>query len=198
MRSAVVALVATVAVATAIAPATALARFTGHVCGLPTGSELGAAHVGGGCTLKRQRRTVATPLGAFTQEAFIGRFGARTGEPIHSMTVSVTRFRGGAAVLAAGRSRLRLQVISEGAPVAVGSVASWHGATSSCVNPPTDDCTRVQVTALVKSFVVTVLLFDYPAGGSAELTGDEPEDLAQEEADRTPAVAIAQTVAKAL
>jgi len=181
-----------------VLPSSALARFAGDVCALPTGSQLTAAHVGGACTRKRSTRSEHTPLGALTQEAFIGQWGQRTGEPIHSLTVSVTRIRGGSAVLAAARSKLRLQIISEGAPVAVGSVASWHGSTSSCVNPPTDDCTGVQVTAIVKHFVITVLLFDYPTGGNAEQSGDDGEDLAQEEADKVPAVAIARTVASRL
>jgi hypothetical protein len=194
-----VSLAAAVSVTAAVVPGTALARFTGNVCKLPTGSEIGAAHVTGGCARKRSTHTFPTPLGSLTEEAFFGYWGAHSGEPLHSLTVSVTRVRGSAAALAAGRSKLRLQIIGEGAPVGIGSVSSWHGSTSSCVNPPTDDCTEVQVSAIVKNFVVTVLLSDYPTGGIPEPAGgDEPEDLMQEEADRAPAVAIAQTVARRL
>jgi hypothetical protein len=116
--------------------------------------------------------------------------------------VTVTRVTGSGPALAQGRRKLRSQVIEEGVPVKVGSVGSWHGDTSSCSNPGTDDCTTAVLSAIVKNYLIGVVLANpaLPTGLPEPAPGQEDvtQDLAQEETDKAPMVAIAQTVAKAL
>jgi hypothetical protein len=133
-----------------------------------------------------------------TTETFSASWGkpSRSGTPSHEVTVTVARVKASAAAIAYGLKKLRLEILGNGAPVSVGSVASIDGKTSSCVNPPTEDCTVSLLEAIVKkNYEINVVLSDAPTGGEAEgSSGDEPEDIKQEEADRPPMIAIAHTV----
>ncbi len=192
--------------ATAVAgPAASTARaaaFKGHLCSIVTAEELTAAHVTARCNGdKRVTRTTSTPLGTVKMETFTASWGKGQVEPSHEVSVSVARVSGNPAALAYGRNKLRLEILGRGAPVGVGSVASIEAKTSSCVNPPTDDCTVSALSAIVKNYVLDVYLSDAPTGGQPEPsngTGDEPEDIAQEEADRPLITAIARKVAAKL
>jgi len=176
--------------------------FKGHLCRIVTAGELAAAHVSAPCSGdKRSTRTTRTPLGPVKMETFTASWSQGNTEPSHEVSVSVVRVSGSPAAIAYGRRKLRLEILGRGAPVGVGSVASIEAKTSSCVNPPTDDCTFSSLSAIVKSYVVDVYLADAPTGGQAEPsngTGDDPEDIKQEEADRPPIVAIARKVAAKL
>jgi hypothetical protein len=182
------------------APGFALGSGFKNVCSALSVGELDAAHVQGPCKkLKATRHATTTPLGSLTSEGFGGRWGAlpKTGVG-HVLTISVDRFSASSAVLAVGRKKLRAKVLASGTPVGVGSVSTWHGDTGSCPNPPTSDCTTSVVTAIVHNSLLTVVMVDYPVGGSESQEHDEEEDLAQEESDKAPVVAVAKSIAKHL
>jgi hypothetical protein len=186
------------AVAMVAAPGTAAARFSGNVCHLPSGAQLTAAHISGACTKVRTRtETSHTRLGTLTQTKFAAHWGflPTTGAG-HVLTIGVTRVTGDHALLVAARARFRSRTLSEGVPVGIGSVSEWHGETAACLNPPSEDCTTVHVSALVGNYILAVVLIDVPTNAPAP--EDEPVDLEQEEADKAPVVAIAKAVAKAL
>jgi hypothetical protein len=196
------ALAATALAASGAAPARPLAAvsgraFAGHLCRIVTAAELAAAHVTASCNGdKRFSRSTKTPLGSVTTETFSASWGkpSRSG-PSHEVTVTVTRVKASAAAIAYGLKKLRLEILGNGALVSVGSVASIDGKTSSCVNPPTEDCTDSLLEAIVKKYSLNVFLSNAPTGGEAEgSSGDDPEDIKQEEADRPPMIAIAHTV----
>jgi hypothetical protein len=88
--------------------------------------------------------------------------------PSHEVTVTVTRVKASAAAIAYGLKKLRLEILGNGALVNVGSVASIDGKTSSCVNPPTEDCTDSLLEAIVKKYSLNVFLSNAPTGGEAE------------------------------
>ena len=185
------------AVAVLAAPGSALG-FPKSLCGVPSGGELAAAHISGPCRrLKTAHHVTHTPVGELRNVALGAAWGhVPTSGVGHELTISLTRFSGSSSALAEGRKRLRAKILAEGRPVGVGSVAEWHGETSSCPNPPTDDCTVSTVSAIVHNSVVAVSLIDFPTGGSESQANDDAEDLAQEEADMGPVVAIASSIAK--
>ena len=134
-------------------------------------------------------------------ETFTASWAQGHTEPSHEVSVSVVRMSGSPAAIAYGRRKLRLEILGRGAPAGVGSLASIEAKTSSCVNPPTEDCTFSSLSAIVKNYVLDVYLADAPTGGQPEPsngTGDEPEDIQQEQADRPPITAIALKVASKL
>ena len=196
------ALAATVLAAYGTAPAcpraTASRRaFAGHLCSIVTAAELAAAHVTVSCNGdKRFSRTRKTLLGTVTTETFSATWGKPSRiELSHELTVAVGRVRGSAAAIAYGRKELRLEILGHWGPVSVGSVASIYSDTSSCVNPPTEDCTDSTLEAIVKNYTLSMILHDAPTGGEAEgSSDDEPQDIKQEEAERPPMIAIAHTV----
>lgn len=173
--------------------------FAGHLCSIVTAAELTAAHISAPCNGdKRRTRTIATPLGSVTTETFSATWGHPAAIP-HELSVAVGRVRGSAAAIAYGRTRLRREIIGKGVPVGLGSVSSLESSTSSCVNPPTEDCTNADLDAIVGNYSLDVILFDAPVGGQREVgSDDEPEDIAQEEAERGPMLAIARTVSRSL
>jgi hypothetical protein len=182
-------------------PGSALARFHGNLCPVVTAGELSAAHISGSCHKVAPSRSHAhSPLGTETTAQFESFWGpAASSGPTHSLTIHLTKISGSPALLSFLHKRLGKHILESGAPVGIGSVSSWHGQTSSCENPHTGDCTFVTLEAIVKNYVLTVLLSDFPSTGPPETAGeDDPEDLAQEESDRGPAVAIAKSIAKAL
>jgi hypothetical protein len=175
--------------------------FSGNLCRLPTLAELGSAHISSGCANKIARHTSKGPLGTVTTEQFAASWGRPPfGGLGHWLLIIARRVTGSGPALAAARAKLRLKIIGHGAPVAVGSVASELGETSSCANPPKDDCTSATLLALVKNYFLQVSLADYPPTGEGveDPPEDEPQDLAQEESDKGPITAIAATVASKL
>jgi hypothetical protein len=202
---------ATVAAVALTAPGYALGRpaattskkaFSGNICGLPLASAVAAANVTAPCVKgKTTRKTTKTPLGSVTQESFVAHWGTlpRSG-PGHFVTVVVGRFMGSASALAYGRTKIRAEVLSHGAPVSANPLASEFGDTVSCVNPPKEDCTHASVLALIKNYVVEVILYDAPPTGVGEADPgeDEPQDRAQEETDKAPIVSIFKVVASKL
>lgn len=177
------------------------AHFSGNICGLPTGAELTAVHITGPCKKLRTRTQISrTPFGKLTQTRFAANWGFLPTNGVgHVLVIGVTRVSGDRALLSAYRARLRAHILVEGRPAGVGSVSEWHGETASCPNPPSDDCTKEQVSALVGNYILAVDLIDVPTNAPApEPSQDEPVDLAQEEADLAPIEAIAKTVAKVL
>jgi hypothetical protein len=202
---------ATVAAVALAGPCPALGRpaatsskkaFSGNICSLPLASEVAAANVTGPCVKgKTTRKTSKTPFGSVTQEAFVAHWGSLplTG-PGHFVTVVVGRYTGSASALAYGRSKIRLKVLSHGAPVSISPLASELGDTVSCFNPPKEDCTHASVLGLVKNYVVEVILYDAPPTGVGvtDPGEDEPQDRAQEETDKAPIVSIFKVVAAKL
>jgi hypothetical protein len=187
------------AAAALAAPGSALG-FPKSLCSVPSAGELTAANISGACKkLKTTHHVTHTPLGDLRSKALGAAWGdVPTSGVGHHLAISVTKFSGSAAALAEGRKRLRAKVLAEGSPVGVGSTSEWHGETASCPNPPTDDCTVSTVSAIVHNSLVAVSLIDFPTGGSESQANDDAEDLAQEEADKGPVVAIANTIAKKL
>jgi hypothetical protein len=200
MRRSALAVSIVIAGAGALAlPGSALARFRGNLCLLPTAAELAAAHISGPCTRRHPAgHTSHTPLGSLRTTGFGALWGTTSLERTHALSITVTKLSGSAAAVGAARSKLGSQILGEGAPIGIGFRSEWHGSTGSCENPPTDDCTTTQITAFAKSSLIVMTLLDYPTSGSAAQGEDDPEDLAQEEADKPAAVAIAKAVAKAL
>jgi hypothetical protein len=200
MRRSALAVSIAIAGAGALAlPGPAFARFRGNLCSVVTAGELAAAHISGRCTSSKiGRHTSHTPLGALKTQGFTAHWGTMSLERTHALFITVTKLGGSAAAVGAARSKLGNQILGEGAPIGVGFRSEWHGSTGSCENPPTDDCTTTQITAFAKSSLIVMTLLDYPTSGSAAQGEDDPEDLAQEEADKPAAVAIAKAIAKAL
>jgi len=97
----------------------------------------------------------------------------------HFMVVAATRYSGSARAVLAGRAKLKARIVAYGVKVGVGSSAALRMSTSSCVNPPTEDCTHVTVLALVRNLLFEVAVFDEPVGGVAEpeSSGDEAVDV---------------------
>jgi hypothetical protein len=210
-RRASAAAAATIVVAALTAPGAALGRpvaatskraFSGNICGLSI--AVAAAHitapcVRGGTTAK----TTRTPLGYVTSQTFVSHWGSLPHRgpsgPSHFLTVGVARFTGSAAALAYGRAKQRSEILNYGVPVHVG-FGSLYTDTFSCVNPPKEDCTHASVLALVKNYVLEVILYDFPPTGVgvADPGEDEAQDDAQEETDKAPILSIAQTVAAQL
>jgi hypothetical protein len=197
MRRIVTAVSILVAAALA-APGSALG-FPKSLCSAPSAGELTAARISGGCThLKTTHHVTHTPLGPLQNDVLTAHWGHTISGVGHALRISVAKFSGSSAALAEGRKKLRLEILGEGYPVGVGSTSEWHGDTASCANPPSHDCTESVVTAIVHNSVLTVGLIDFPTGGSESQESDDAEDLAQEEADKAPVVAIAKTIAKKL
>jgi hypothetical protein len=181
-------------------PGSALARFGGNLCKVPTAGELAAGHVTASCTkVKSTRASSATPLGRLKTEFFNSYWGTGVTGPSHGLAIQLGHISGSAAVVSFARKRLGKDILKNGAPVGIGSVSSWHGSTSSCENPPTGDCTTITLEALVKNYELIVVFHDFPLTGVEELSPeDDAADLAQEETEKAPALAIAKTLAKLL
>jgi hypothetical protein len=169
-----------------------------NLCGLLGSSQLAAVHITAPCVKGRTtRKTTRTPLGSVTSESFVANWGKlMPGGTGHFLVVGATRYSGSAAALIAGRAKLKTRILAYGIKVGAGSLAALRMGTSSCVNPPTEDCTRVTVLALVRNVIFEVAVFDEPVGGVAETesSGDEAVDVQQQEMDTVPTVSIAKTV----
>jgi hypothetical protein len=168
------------------------------LCGMLGSSQLAAVHITAPCVKGRTtRKTTRTSLGPVTRESFVANWGKlnRNGTG-HFLVVGATRFSGSAAALFAGRARLKANIRAYGIKVGAGSLAAARMGTSSCLNPPTEDCTHTSVLALVRNFVFEVIVYDEPVGGvaEAESSGDRAVDVEQEEVDGVPTVSIAKTV----
>jgi hypothetical protein len=201
VTSLVVAIAATAGSAAAPVALSSKKAFSGNLCRLPTLGELGSAHISSGCVNKIAKHTSKGPLGTVTTEQFAASWGRPPfGGLGHWLLIIARRVTGSGPALATARAKLRLQIIGHGAPVGVGSVASELGETSSCKNPPKEDCTSATLLALVKNYFLQVSLADYPPTGEGveDPPDDEPQDLAQEESDKGPITAIAATVASKL
>jgi hypothetical protein len=210
-----VAAATTIAAAALTAPGPALGRpsataskraFSGNLCGVPIAADLAAVNITAPCVRgKTTRKTTRTRLGFVTTEAFVSHWGslARTGLG-HFVTVVVGRFTGSAAALAYGRAKQRALILARGVlvtpAVGGGPLATEIADTSSCFNPPKEDCTHASVLAQLKNYVVEVILYDYPPTGVgvADPGEDEPQDRAQEETDKAPIVSIFKAVAAKL
>ena len=177
--------------------------FHGNLCAAVTGPELVAAHVSGPCVQRRPvTLTLRTPLGTYTTERFTAQWGDLKAEPANFVSVTVTRLRGNATAIKFIQKRFRLEVLGNGEPVHVGSPGSVNAETLSCANAPTGDCTDANLLAVVGPYELAVQLVDHPPTNRAATEfppgDDEPEDKAQQNTDKGPAVAIGQAVAAKL
>ena len=201
-RSALAVSIAIAGLAALAVPGSALARFRGNLCSVVTSGEVAAVHISAPChKLRPVTATAHSPLGTVTNTQYESTWGGggslgRT----HYLVIHIGTVSGSRGIVSFELKRFRTQIIRNGAPVGVGSVSSEHGDTASCENPPSGDCTTATLEAIVKKkYVLTIVLEDLPTtGGEEQSPADEAEDLAQEEADKGPLVAIAKTVAKAL
>jgi len=165
--------------------------FSGNVCGIPSSGELAAAHIEDPCHKVKTAKVPVkkSPLGGTVGSVeWGGRWGKPTnaGMPSHYLGVLVTRELGSGRALELFEKKFRLSVIGNGAPINVGKgTASMLTETASCPNPPTSDCTKGTVLAIVGRYVVEIFLNDFPPtipGASEEGQGeDDAEDMAQEE-----------------
>jgi hypothetical protein len=205
----------TIAAAALSAPGPALGRpsaatskraFSGNLCGVSIAADLAAVNITAPCVRGRTtRKATRTRLGSVTTETFVSHWGSLPGSGVgHLLTVGAARVTGSPAALAYGRTKQRALVLEHGVlvtpAVGGGPLATEFGDTSSCFNPPKEDCTHASVLALVKNYVVEVILFDYPPTGVgvADPGEDEPQDRAQEETDKAPIVSIFKAVAAKL
>jgi hypothetical protein len=203
---------AVVAAAVLTAPGVALGRtaaaiskkpFSGNVCAISISSALGELHIVTGCTRgKTVRKGSNTPLGPVITETSVAHWGTtpKSG-PSHYVAVSVGRYTGSSAALASGRHKIEGTIRRQGRQVlSEFPLYSVLFNTSSCVNPPKEDCTHGDLTGLVKNYVVGVTILDAPPTGVgvADPGEDTPQDIAQQELDVRPIVSIFHAIAKKL
>lgn len=198
-----------VALAVAVVPAAAAAAkrpFSGNICAIPNAGQLSAAHITGPCkkwkTVKHAPKR--SPLGGTVGTTFYqAQWGTPHGVsgPSHSLLVQITRIDGSGTALAVTRKLLRDKILEHGVLVAVGKPGSLFTETSSCVNPPTGDCTWGQVLALVGSYYLLVSLHDAPPtnpGAEPSPGEDEGQDNEQEATIMAPVTSIAKAIAAKL
>jgi hypothetical protein len=198
-------LLAAVAISAGPADAGAKRPFNGNVCGIPSATELAAAHIGARCAkLRTQTRPTrpSPPSGTLGQTTYIAEWGRpRLPTPSHWLFVEITEFYGTGRALPEFRRTLHRQVLAQGAPITVGHPGSLLSATSSCTNPPTFECMRGQLLALVGNNLVTVSLLDAPPTtpeAEASPLDDEAQEKEQATAFRAEITAIARSVAARL
>jgi hypothetical protein len=137
-------------------------------------------------------KSVHTPLGSYTSTFYTARWLSEAPTlqlvPHHSLSVGVAHIAGPSAVVDFFRKHERAKVLENGVLVANGKgvLATWAGDTSSCKNPPTDDCTINEFESMKGNWGVVLSTLGAPptepgAEPKNESEGDDAEDLAQEE-----------------
>jgi len=206
-RPIVVSCVLVLAGASAVPGALAKKPFNGNICGIPFGGELAAAHISDPCVKGKTRNHPAkrSPVGGSVGSTI---YSAHWGQahssasPSHYLLIEITKYYGSGNALSLGRKLLFGEVLQNGYPIAVGNRASLATDTYSCaMNPPTGDCTKGEVLAIVGNYFVLVGLDDAPptiAGAEEGPAEDEAQDNEQEETIKGPLTAIAKSIAAKL
>jgi hypothetical protein len=213
MKACIVAFGSIAMAAGASAPASAAARsarthkkpFSLNVCAIPSSGELAAAEISAPC---HESKTLRTPVRKSRVGGTAGsvQYGAHWSAsatalaPSHSLSIIVIHELGSGRGVEIFRKEFRLKVIGHGLEVSVRKGrASEVGETSSCVNPPTGDCTFATFLAISGDWVFEAFLRSYPPTipGTNELetpSEDDPQDLLQEEAIRPALSSIGASV----
>ncbi len=171
------------------------------VCDLPSPSSLASVNISskGVCIpANLPTRTIPTPAGSIRLVTHRGEWGSALRTPAHALTVNVTRIQAPGAVLSTYSAQIRQQILVPGSKqISLGSVASILGSTSSCNNPGTDDCTIIQLQAIVHgNYELAIVLADFPKGQSTSPSAsDNPEDRRQEMKLFPAVIALARAVA---
>jgi hypothetical protein len=180
---------------------TVATAFSGNVCGIPSARELTAAHISAPCHKVKTAKVPVkkSPLGgSIGSITWSARWGSAVHAPTHYLGVGISKELGSGTAHNVVMKHFRGSVLQHGALINVGKgLASIYTDTASCSNPPTDDCTRGTVLAVVGNYVVNVSLDDYPPtnpGAEPSPGDDEGEDNAQEDAIKPALRQIAKSV----
>jgi hypothetical protein len=173
-----------------------------HLCAwLTAAGAAGSLNLEGSCTEKHGTpKTHHTPLGSETSTFYSASWREEKPTlelvPRHTLGVAVTHITGSAAVISFFQKQERASVLENGVLVASskGVLASWAGDTYSCKNPPTGDCTKNEFESTKGTWGVILDTSGAPPTGPEEAkdesSGDEPEDLAQEELLKSATVGL--------
>jgi hypothetical protein len=178
--------------------------FSGNLCATASTGALSELKVSGSCVQSRSAKVRSTPLGSVrvvTYQARWGSFGTISA-PTHHVTVGVIRVQGSAAAIALYAKAFRAQVLGNGSPVRLKPLTTEAGDTAACHNPPTGDCTRAEVMAMVGPYGLVGAYY-----GPAKFVGaddpqdpsvDEAHDKAQDDEVKGAVVALANSITAAL
>jgi hypothetical protein len=146
-------------------------------------------------------KTIHTPKGSYTSTFYTARWLEEKATvelvPHHTLSVGVAHITSSSTeVLSFFQKQERAKVLENGVLVANGKgvLATWAGDTSSCKNPPTGDCTTSEFESTKGNWGVALTAKGAPPTGpdveKDESNGDDPEDLAQEEAMKGDTVGV--------
>jgi hypothetical protein len=181
--------------------------FTGDLCSTLSASTIAAPplNISGTCVRGRTKTyEVSTPLGSIRTVSYWARWGSpiSISAPKSTLSIGVTYASGSSAAIAYVQQHFRGEVLANGTPFSAKPLATDAEETTACHNPPTGDCTRGEIMALVRHYGVTIAY----AGPTDSVAQDDPQhpsvdknnDLAQEKDIRGPLIGVAQAVMSAL
>jgi hypothetical protein len=178
--------------------------FSGNLCATASTGALSNLKVSGACVQSRSAKVRSTPFGSVRVVTYQARWGSlgTISAPTHHVTVGVIHVQGSTAAIAVAAKAFRAEVLGNGILVRSRPLTTEAGDTAACHNPPTGDCTRAEVMAIVGQWGLVGSYY-----GPAKFVGaddpqdpsvDEAHDMAQEDAVKGDVVALANSITAAL
>jgi hypothetical protein len=178
--------------------------FNGNLCTTASKAALNQLKVSGPCVHSTTSKVNSTPVGSVRSVIYQARWGSlgTLEAPTHHVTAEVIDVRGSAAAVAYAAKFFRGEVLSNGIPVATKPLTTEIGDTAACHNPPTGDCTKAEVMAIVGQRGLIVVYHGpakFVAADDPQYPAvDEANDRAQEETVKGPLTAFASSITAAL